>query len=95
VPDECGSGTTHLNLEGEFMHYQPGARVALVHTDDPYTWLRPGDQGTVVRHDETTGTVDVNWDSGSRLSMCLDAGDQIRLLPVDNDHTGDAAQTVR
>jgi hypothetical protein len=77
------------------MRYQPGARIALVHTDDPHTRLRPGDRGTVVRHDETTGTVDVNWDSGSRLSMCLDAGDQIRLLPVEDDHGGDATTAVR
>jgi hypothetical protein len=77
------------------MRYQPGARIALVHTDDPHTRLRPGDQGTVVRHDETTGTVDVNWDSGSRLSMCLDADDRIRLLPVDNDRSSGATKAVR
>ena len=64
------------------MRYEKGQRVALVYTDDPHTLLRPGDKGTVVRHDETTDTVDIAWDSGSRLSMCLDAGDRVRLLPT-------------
>jgi len=41
----------------------------------------PGDAGTVVRHDEATGTVDIAWDSGSRLSMYLDAGDRIHRRP--------------
>jgi hypothetical protein len=30
-----------------------------VYTDDPHTVLRPGDEGTVVRHDENTATVDI------------------------------------
>src|SRR5437763_1903678 len=38
--------------------------------------------GTVVGHDETTDIVDIAWDSGSRLSMCLDAGDRVGLLPT-------------
>ncbi|MFI7543775.1 DUF4314 domain-containing protein [Actinoplanes sp. NPDC049599] len=68
--------------------YQPGRRVALVHTDDPYTDLRPGDTGTVVRHDQDQHTVGIAWDRGSRLAMCLDGGDRIRLLaPVPDDPT--------
>jgi hypothetical protein len=68
-------------VEELIMRYGKGERVALVYTDDPHTALRPGDEGTVVHHDEATATVDVDWDSGSRLSMCLDAGDRIRRLP--------------
>jgi hypothetical protein len=60
--------------------YLRGQRVALIHTSDPYTRLRPGDTGTVVRHDDTLHTVHIAWDSGSRLAMCLDAGDRITLL---------------
>jgi hypothetical protein len=62
--------------------FHPGERVELVHTDDPHTRLRPGDTGTVTRHDQaTTGeVVHVAWDDGSRLSMCLDAGDRIRRI---------------
>lgn len=68
--------------------YQPGQRIALVHTDDPYTGLRPGDTGTVTRHDQEQHTVSIAWDSGSGLAMCLDAGDRIRLLaPASDDPT--------
>jgi hypothetical protein len=65
--------------------YQPGQRIRLVHTSDPHTNLRPGDLGTVHRHHQGIGTVDVEWDSGSRLSMLLDDGD--RIAPV-NDTAG-------
>ncbi len=46
--------------------YVSGNRVELVSMDDPYTKLKPGDQGTVSFVDDT-GTVFVNWDSGSTL----------------------------
>jgi hypothetical protein len=59
---------------------QPGDRIALVATDDPGTRLRPGDQGTVTRWDPAQGQLDVNWDSGSSLSMLLDDGDRVRLI---------------
>ncbi|MCO1597621.1 DUF4314 domain-containing protein [Micromonospora sp. RHAY321] len=62
------------------MTYQPGERVALVHTTDPHTQLRPGDQGTVRRYDPDRRIVDVDWDSGSRLAMILDTGDRIRRI---------------
>jgi hypothetical protein len=60
--------------------YPPGQRIALVHTSDPHTDLRPGDTGTVRRHDQQRSTVHIDWDNGSSLSMCLDAGDRIDLL---------------
>ncbi len=56
-------------------HYQPGQRIRLVHTSDPYTELRPGDAGTVQRHERHR--VDIAWDNGSSLSMLLDSGDRI------------------
>jgi hypothetical protein len=64
------------------MTYQPGQRVALVHTSDPHTRLRPGDTGTVRRHDQRHHIVEVTWDSGSTLSMCLDDGDRIAPAPT-------------
>ncbi len=63
------------------MRCETGQRVALVYTD-PHTMLRPGDEGIVLRHDEHSSTVDIGWDCGSRLSMCLDVGDRIQVLPT-------------
>jgi hypothetical protein len=60
--------------------YQPGQRVALVHTDDPSTRLRPSDTGTVRRYDQHLNTIHIDWDTGSCLSTSLDAGDRIELL---------------
>ncbi|MFV2102110.1 DUF4314 domain-containing protein [Micromonospora sp. LOL_024] len=61
--------------------YRRGDRVALQHTNDPHTRLRPGDEGTVRGYDPDQRVLDVAWDSGSRLSMILDAGDRVRPLP--------------
>ncbi len=46
--------------------------------DDPYTKLRPGDQGTVSFVDDI-GTVFVDWDSGSKLGVAYGA-DQIKKV---------------
>jgi hypothetical protein len=69
--------------------YQRGDRIALVHTDDPDTQLVPGDEGTVTRYHAGLGQLDVNWDSGSTLSMLLGDGDQVRLIApaADDDRT--------
>ena len=48
--------------------YPKGTRVELVQMDDPYSRLRPGDQGTVRLVDDT-GTIFVDWDSGSGLGI--------------------------
>ncbi|WP_262285453.1 DUF4314 domain-containing protein [Micromonospora sp. MA102] len=65
------------------MTYQPGDRIALEHTSDLHTRLRRGDQGTVRSYDPRHQVLDVQWDSGSRLSMLLGAGagDRVRRLP--------------
>lgn len=62
------------------MTYQPGDRVALVHTADPHTLLQPDDLGTVRRHHRDLDLLDIDWDSGSRLSLCLDAGDSVHTI---------------
>ena len=46
--------------------YQPGTRIELINTDDPYTKLQSGDKGTV-DHVDDIGQVHIVWDSGSRL----------------------------
>ena len=66
--------------------FERGDRVALEHTGDPHTKLRPGDEGTVTRYDPKLGQLDVRWDSGSTLSMLLDDGDRVRLItPVSGE----------
>lgn len=45
-----------------------GQRIRLVHTADPHTLLRPGDEGVVTGVD-SLGTLSVKWDSGSCLGL--------------------------
>jgi hypothetical protein len=68
----------HRSIPGTFYK---GERVVLEHTSDPHTRLRPGDEGTVRRYDPEQRVLDVDWDSGSRLSMLLGAGDRVRRVP--------------
>jgi len=76
------------NVRGRF---ERGDRIALEHTDDPDTRLRPGDEGTVTRYDPGPGQLDVRWDSGSTLSMLLNDGDRVRLIsPASEAGTGEA-----
>lgn len=49
--------------------YAKGSRrVELIFTSDPFTELRPGDEGTVSFIDGM-GTVHVDWDNGSKLGL--------------------------
>ena len=48
--------------------YPSGSRVVLDFTDDPYTRLKPGDEGTVDGVD-SIGTVFINWDNGSGIGL--------------------------
>ncbi|WP_353065894.1 DUF4314 domain-containing protein [Arcanobacterium hippocoleae] len=45
-----------------------GRRVELVSLNDPYSRLRPGEQGTV-KYIDDMGTVFIRWDSGSGLGL--------------------------
>lgn len=65
-------------IESIRRNYPEGTRVALVQMDDPYTKLRPGDQGTVIAVDDI-GTVHIQWDSGSTLGAVYGA-DVIRKV---------------
>ena len=60
-------------------HYPVGARVQLIHMNDPYNRsLRPGCEGIVVDVDDM-GTVFVRWDCGSGLGVVL-GEDEIRVI---------------
>lgn len=59
--------------------YPIGCRVELVSMGaDPYSKLKPGDQGTVKSVDDI-GTIFVSWDCGSGLGMVYGV-DHIRRL---------------
>lgn len=48
-----------------------GKRVKLIRMEDPYTDLKPGDEGTI-RGVDGIGQIMVNWDNGSPLSLIPD-----------------------
>lgn len=58
---------------------QPGARIRLVYTNDEYTKLVPGSEGTVKRHSHDPNGPDwvsVAWDDGSSLTLMEETGDR-------------------
>ncbi len=65
-------------VDGLRRQYPAGTRVALVSMDDPYTKLRPGDQGEVIEVDDA-GTAHIQWDNGSTLGAVYGA-DVIRKV---------------
>ena len=69
--------------------YNPGDRVELVYTNDKYTRLEPGSQGTVDHVNWGPGftQIAVNWDDGSSLMMIPEDGDQLRKVEEDEDST--------
>jgi len=80
-------------VDGVRGRFERGDRIALEHTDDPDTRLRPGDEGTVTRYHAGLSQLDVNWDSGSTLSMLVDEGDRVRLItPAPGAGTGEAGK---
>ena len=60
------------------IQYPAGCRVELVSMNDPYTKLRPGDQGKVIAVDDI-GTVHIAWDNGSSLGVAYGEDVILRL----------------
>lgn len=61
-----------------------GKRIELVYTDDEYTNLKPGDQGTIEfvipsKSEVIETQISVNWDNGSGL-MLLQGRDKYKIL---------------
>ena len=56
-----------------------GSRIRLRYTNDMYTNLKPGDEGIVTFVDDT-GTMFVDWDSGSRLGINPEFGDRYEFV---------------
>jgi len=65
--------------------YPHGTRVELVRMNDPYSRLKPGDQGTVDFVDDT-GTLFCIWDSGSTLGVVY-GEDAVRKLSAETEKT--------
>jgi len=64
---------------------QAGDRIQLRSTGDPYTHLKPGDQGTVLYVRQVDlgmayTDIAIEWDSGSTLSLIPEAGDRFTVL---------------
>lgn len=71
------------SLQALRARFQPGQRVRLIRMSDPYTKLRPGDEGVVVIVD-SIGTIHVDWDNGSTLGVAF--GEDRCELIEENDH---------
>ena len=69
---------TKKEVEAVRAEYPIGCRVELIQMNDPYTKIKPGEQGTV-RFIDDMGTVFVNWDRGSGLGVVL-GEDSIRKI---------------
>ncbi len=54
--------------ENLLLQYPVGSRVELMHMNDPYSKLQPGDLGTVTAIDDM-GTIFCSWDRGSGLGV--------------------------
>lgn len=50
---------------------EPGERIKFIMTDDPFTRLKAGTLGTVLRIDEKHGIIDMLWDDGSTLGLII------------------------
>jgi len=65
-------------LENLRARYPVGSRVELVKMNDPYTKLKPGDQGVVSIIDDC-GTIFAVWDCGSSLGIVFDEDYAVRV----------------
>lgn len=72
---------------------EEGDRIELVHTTDEYTPLEPGDRGTVTGTTEVSGAItgdepelqiNIEWDSGSTLSL-IQTEDSYKILDDDDE----------
>ncbi len=68
-----------MRIKGIVSGVDVGDRVELIYTDDEYTTLRAGSQGTV-NLIGAFGTVHVKWDDGSTLGLIAEAGDRWKVI---------------
>ena len=63
----------------EFKTLKVGDRVELVHMDDSFTKLKPGDKGTIYKIDDTEELIWVKWDIGEKLAL-IKGYDKYRII---------------
>lgn len=72
-----------INMEEKantrYNHPYVGKRIRLIYTDDPYTSLVPGDEGTIDYVDDG-GTIFAKWDKGSNLGL-VPGHDRFAIIP--------------
>jgi len=73
--------------------YPAETRVELISMTDPYSKLKPGDQGAVTFVDDI-GTVFVDWDSGSGLGVAF-GEDHIRTISELTDKVVEQIMAIR
>ena len=61
---------------------KPGMRLELISMWDDLDPLQPGEQGTILRVEPYSKTIEMNWDSGRTLSLLHDQ-DQFKI--IDNE----------
>jgi len=66
--------------------YPAGTRISLISMDDPYTTLKPGDEGVVAYIDDVAN-IHVNWDCGSTLAL-INGVDEFSVVVEDDTLTG-------
>lgn len=64
--------------------YPVGTRVRLIHMDDPYSKLVPGDEGFISAIDDV-GTIFVNWLNNSSLGVVFGVDEVRKIGGNDND----------
>ena len=72
-----------VNVRSKMDKTNEGRRVELTHTDDPYTKLRSGSQGTyefcLVHEPPMENQHSIKWDDGSSM-MLLEGKDRFKFL---------------
>lgn len=65
----------------------------MVHCEDPYAPILPGQKGTVDFIDDLS-TIHVSWDNGRRLGVCLNVDEVEKISPMDGFVSFDATSAV-
>lgn len=73
--------------------YPKGTRVELISMDDPYSKLKPGDQGSV-KYIDDIGTIFVAWDNGSGLGVAY-GQDRIKVASALTDRIAEQILSIR